>query len=181
MNKLKKSIFLSLWVYSLISCLLVILIFFLSHHPKNNFKDEKYQCFVKRVIDGDTLVAICNDFSSKPLKIRLSDIDAPEISQSIWGEKSSLFLRQLIARAKNKVGIYFNGTDVFNRSLGVIMIAEKDINYLMVKKGMAVVYSRYHPPKNYLQAMQSAKNKKLGIWSQSGLQQNPQRYRRLAH
>ncbi len=138
-----------------------------------------YSCNISRIIDGDSVIALCSELSDKPLSVRLLYIDAPELSQIPWGEQSKATLNNLVKQNNQKVNIIFIGKDVYNRYLGELFIGKKSVNQLMVEKGRATVYPRYNPPQNYLSAMQQAKSQQLGIWKTDGLQQNPQRYRRL--
>ncbi len=140
---------------------------------------QGYGCVVHRVIDGDSVIAVCHTLSSQALSIRLRYIDAPELSQIPWGEDSKIALTTLLARQQNQTQIRFNGQDVYQRYLGELFVDGQSVNQTLVKRGKARVYRRYHPPPSYISAMQTAKQQQLGIWQKPGLQQNPQRYRRL--
>ncbi len=172
--------------YVVVTSLIVISIFLYqkkTHHTTQPIPitQQLYSCAVYRVIDGDSVISLCDELSDKPLSVRLLHIDAPELSQIPWGEQSKATLKHLLKQNKDKVNILFTGKDVYNRYLGELFIGNKQlVNQLMVEQGRATVYPRYHPPKKYLFAMQKAKQQGLGIWQTEGLHQNPQRYRRLA-
>ncbi len=172
--------------YVVVCSLIVISIFLYqkkTHHTTQPIliTQDLYSCKVYRVIDGDSILSYCNDLSDKKLSVRLLHIDAPELTQIPWGVQSKVALKNLLKQYNNKVEILFSGKDVYNRYLGELFIGNKlSVNRIMVQQGQATVYPRYYPPKNYLSAMRKAKKQRLGIWQTDGLQQNPQRYRRLA-
>ncbi len=171
--------------YVVISSLIVISIFLYqkkTYHITQPIPitQDLYSCEVYRIIDGDSILSHCNGLSDKKLSVRLLYIDAPELTQIPWGVQSKVALENLLKQYNNKVNILFSGKDVYNRYLAELFIGNKlSVNQLMVRQGKAIVYPRYHPPENYLSAMQKAKQQRIGIWQTEGLHQNPQRYRRL--
>lgn len=145
-----------------------------TNSPASLSEVGEYQCLPVRIIDGDSVIVNCND---EQISVRLIHIDAPEMRQQPWGKAAKNYLRQQL-RDKSLL-IQLSGKDIYQRYLGQIFIGETDINLLLVSLGYARVYQRYKPPKHYLQAMQKAKLQQLGIWRVGGLQQDPQRWRRL--
>jgi len=109
------------------------------------------QCFVNRVLDGDTIEIIYfhptmlrGKFENIQRKIlRLADIDAPEIHSKDIKEKekgniSKEFLSSLIL---NKVVlIRFVKEEKYGRLMGTIFLNEEDINNKMIQNGMAREY-----------------------------------------
>ncbi len=170
--------------YLLVSFLIVISIFLYKKDSQLTYSAPNiglsYDCFVNRVIDGDSVVANCDALSKQNLSIRLLHIDTPELSQYPWGDNSRLFLNDLLRKNDRKITVVFNGRDIYNRYLAEIFIGNKSINLILAEKGLARVYENYNPPVQYVQAMAKAKQQKLGIWQERGLQQDPQRYRRLS-
>lgn len=136
---------------------------------------DTYSCRVKTVLDGDSLIANCGN---KVVEIRLQHIDAPELLQDKWGIQSRQQLKKILAN-KTFTAV-FHEIDVYQRYIATISIADIDVNQLMVEQGYARVYSKYHPPVQYIQSMKNAKSNRLGIWQTEGLQQDPQRFRRLS-
>ena len=121
----------------------------------------KYPATVIRVIDGDTVVVITEQ--KKKIRIRLIDIDAPELGQP-FAKKSRQHLSSLIAN--KQVIIQESGKDTFNRKLATIFYCEDNINELMVKKGYAWAY-RYNKIASNPEMVKferQAKQKKLGLW-----------------
>lgn len=123
---------------------------------------------VVNVSDGDTVTILINEAES--IKVRLSEIDAPEKSQP-WGNKSKQALMALIANKNVTVGI--NGKDRYGRILGTIYLKETNINKLMVQNGDAWAYTKYVTDQEYFLLQQLAKTQKIGLWSISDDQTIP--------
>lgn len=160
-----------------ISSLITIAIFLFSESmfsTLNNDFAAFTNCRVLRVIDGDSVKVDCQ---GQEFHLRLQHIDAPEIPQIPWGDSARHALSRLL---QQPVNVALHGKDIYGRYLATLTRQEFDINLALVQQGQARVYSRYQPPNKYKQAMQVAKSKRLGIWQKSGLQQNPQRWRRLS-
>ena len=101
---------------------LAFILIFLSE----NINSEEYIGVVTKIIDGDSVVIIHDNILKK---IRLSYIDAPEISQD-YGEDSKYFLTNLLLdkivlvdfnRKDKMVDIYLIYTFIMTRSLFILM------------------------------------------------------------
>ena len=119
---------------------------------------------ILRVIDGDTVSA---ESQGTQIKIRLSEIDAPEMDQP-FGTNSKKCLSELI-RENSGLKFKSDGQDSYGRSLGWLMADQINLNYEMVKRGCAWVYDRYVVNKTIYSFQNGARLKKLGLWSS----QNP--------
>jgi micrococcal nuclease len=136
---------------------------------------------VVEVYDGDTLGVIINN---KREKVRLTGIDAPETGQPPWGAMAKQYLQTLVSKADWQVKLEFDvdQRDQHGRILAYLSTPDgKHINLLMVKNGYAMLYTI--PPNvryaNELAAAQTeARKKKIGIWSDQGLNERPADYRR---
>ena len=126
-------------------------------------------CDVKRVSDGDTLWVECN---GQREKLRLHCIDAPEMGQMPWGERSRDHLSSLIGR---QLHIEYRATDKYGRTVAKVRDGVVDVGARMVLDGFAVVYPKYCPPSetDYYSHERHAKKRHLGLWSQPGLQSTP--------
>ncbi len=114
-----------------------------------------------RVVDGDTIYVSSDlDF----LKIRLSDIDTPELNQA-YGNEAKRYLSNLIYN--KKVSIRISSTDRYGRHIGRIFLNDVDINSLLVEKGLAWVYRKYTKDQSLIALESSARTKKLGLWANS--------------
>ena len=129
-----------------------------------------------RVIDGDTIEINKNH-------IRLVGIDAPESKQKcldknyfeyLCGEVSTAFLKKLI-EDKN-VECSYEEKDIYSRYLGSCKLGEMNINYEMVKNGMAVIYNLKDADDELKNLESMAQNKKLGVWQ--GAFEEPKQYRK---
>ena len=97
--------------------------------------------------DGDTCYIY---FKGEKLKIRLLELDTPEISQpkcakeKKWGIRSRDFVNNLIKRATKiefKTEYEF---DYFGRMLSYLIIDGQDLSELLVKNNLGVVYKKGH-------------------------------------
>lgn len=136
---------------------------------------------VVEVHDGDTVSVIIN---RKKEKVRLIGIDAPEIGQRPWGEKAKKYLETLLSLSGWKVTLEFDveQRDKYGRILAYLRTDHGEIiNLLMLKHGYAMLYTV--PPNvkyvNELQdAQKEAREKRRGIWSEKGLKEKPEDYRK---
>lgn len=116
---------------------------------------------VIKVADGDTITVL--DVDNKKHKIRLAKIDAPELKQS-YGIKSKNYLKSLIYNKPIKV--LYSSIDRYKRILGIVYLGDKEINLIMLENGLAWHYYTDKTP-SYIQAEKSARDKKIGLWSES--------------
>jgi micrococcal nuclease len=123
---------------------------------------------VVKVSDGDTDTLLVN--GPETIKVRLSEIDAPETNQP-WGNKSKQALSLLIA-TKN-VTVSTTGKDRYGRTLGTIYLQQENINKLMVQNGNAWAYTKYVEDQGYFRLQEQAKTQKVGLWSLSTDQVTP--------
>ena len=112
------------------------------------------------VTDGDT---VRGKYADEMIKIRLAEIDAPELKQS-FGIESKNCLKKLIKQSDGKVFFKFKEKDRYKRHVGWIYSENLDINLEMIKKGCAWVYDRYAERKVLFKHQNMAKQNKLGLW-----------------
>lgn len=112
------------------------------------------------VHDGDTLTVLSPDNIQH--KIRLAQIDAPELSQD-WGKVSKQALSDLVF--KKRVTIEIQSTDRYGRLVGKVYQGETDIGRAQIKAGMAWVYVNYNHDPTLVELEKKARSSKRGLWS----------------
>ena len=115
---------------------------------------------VERVIDGDTIVF--QGIGTKTQRVRLADIDTPELDQP-WGEEAKAALKVWAENRKAEIRIV--DTDRYGRSVATLRIDGENINRRLVTEGHAWVYRRYLRDRTLLSPEASAKASGLGLWS----------------
>ena len=115
------------------------------------------------ITDGDSLKGI---YKNELIKIRLAEIDAPELKQS-FGLDSKNCLINLVQESNNKVFFKFKEKDRYDRHVGWIYSEDLDINLEMVKKGCAWVYDRYVKRKVLFKHQDNARENNIGLWKNS--------------
>ena len=129
---------------------------------------------IPKIIDGDTIYIYS-------IKIRLKDIDAPEMKQKCKRNKVDYFCgveskNQLKKKIdKSKIKCISSGKDRYNRYLATCFRGNINLNKWMVKNGFAVAYRRYS--KSYVADENFAKEEKLGLWR--GTFVKPEKWRKL--
>ncbi len=114
-----------------------------------------------KIYDGDT-VTVMFPGESKPKRVRLYGIDAPEMDQP-GGKEAREALVELIG--KKEIAIDSQGTDVYGRTIGIVLADQQDLCLEMLKLGRVWYYREYAKQrKDYAEAEAKAKEQKLGIW-----------------
>ena len=157
----------------------VVAISYVLHEPKAlpsaTAKGAELVCAVKAVFDGDTLLADC---AGGEVKVRVFGIDAPEMKQEPWGDRSREALRGLLPRF-GSIELRVMDRDRYDRTVAQVRVGERDIGLEMVRQGRAVVYEQYNDSPAYRQAQAEARQARRGIWGKPGGQQDPAAWRRL--
>ncbi|HUQ94170.1 MAG TPA: thermonuclease family protein [Bryobacteraceae bacterium] len=112
------------------------------------------------VHDGDTVTLLTAD--KRQLRIRLSEIDAPEKRQP-YGTKSKQELSALCF-GKTAVAAYVD-TDRYGRMVARLHVDGIDINAEMVRRGAAWVYRKYAKDPTFPALEAAARDAKRGLWS----------------
>jgi endonuclease YncB( thermonuclease family) len=121
---------------------------------------------VVKIQDGDTLTVLTSD--KQEHRIRLAGIDAPERNQP-FGTRARQTLASL-AFGKNVV-VEFGKRDRYGRTIGKVLVNDRDINLEQVRHGLAwhyKFYQREQSPEDrnaYASAELEARSKHLGLWT----------------
>jgi endonuclease YncB( thermonuclease family) len=122
---------------------------------------ERYcNVLVVKVYDGDTFTA---DISGKITRIRLANIDAPELDQP-GGIVARDFLCDVIFN--KKVCVDKQSVDMYQRWIANVYVDDFLLNRLLVLSGNAWVYVGYNKDFLLKKMEDQAKASKLGIWGQ---------------
>jgi len=113
------------------------------------------------VHDGDTITVLTPD--NVQLKIRLVEIDAPEIKQP-FGQQSKQALSALVFG--KSVEIRPTGKDRYGRTLARVFVDGTDVNLAMVKAGMAWRFDKYSKDGAFQTAQQEAQRARRGLWAE---------------
>lgn len=129
--------------------------------------------------DGDTLRLFRNHENSvSEVRVRLAYIDAPEMSQGIWGTRARAYLRTLLY-VNEPVNVIIYGTDDYQRIIAEVIRWRGYANcgLRLVQGGYAALREAPEGRPEYQAAQTEAQTRKRGIWSVPGLQQTPWTYR----
>jgi len=130
------------------------------------------------VIDGDTVLVLRY---GHPLKIRLADIDAPEVAHAgsqksqRYGPASRDALKRLVLHKRVKVDTL--AVDKYGRIVALLELGTLNINEEMVRLGMAWEYSHFHSDRHYIALQRQARQARRGLWQQAD-PEPPWRWRR---
>ncbi|NDC64825.1 MAG: hypothetical protein EBZ59_12785, partial [Planctomycetia bacterium] len=113
------------------------------------------------VHDGDTLT--CLDENNQQQKVRLAEIDAPELGQD-FGKVSREALASMVFG--KTVEVVDEGKDRYGRWIGHVLVNGTDVNREMVATGNAWHYAAYSKDKSLAQLQADARGKQIGLWAQ---------------
>jgi endonuclease YncB( thermonuclease family) len=117
---------------------------------------------VVSVHDGDTLTVLVE---SRQMKIRLADIDAPELGQP-FGSNSKRSLSDMCFGKIASVDVRTH--DRYQRAVAQVTCAGTDANAEQVRRGYAWAYARYARRDSPLHSLQAqAQSAQRGLWSDS--------------
>ncbi len=155
-------------------------------------REEYYvtQVWVVHVTDGDT-VHVIPEGETKPVKVRLGGIDAPEMDQP-FGEQSRDLLTTLamgreltldvactLSNPDCPGGPACTCTDIYGRLVGVLHDGnwKESVNKQMVESGMAYAWPTFGQVFGCHNAQRRARQKREGIWKRFGGEVRPWSHR----
>lgn len=124
----------------------------------HNWRQRHNRGVRARAGDGDTLeVALA---TGRRVRVRLADIDAPELDQPL-GKASRAALARLV---KNKeLWLARRGRDVYGRLVCRVLVDGQDVALPLLETGMA--YALPGAPYRYRRAQRKARGVRAGVWS----------------
>ncbi len=111
--------------------------------------------------DGDTVT--CLDENNQQQKIRLAEMDAPEMGQD-FGQVARDSLADLVFG--KTVEVQDEGKDRFGRWIAHLSVNGVDVNRQMIATGNAWHYAAYSKDTSLATAQEQAKSQRLGLWAQ---------------
>jgi endonuclease YncB( thermonuclease family) len=121
---------------------------------------EPFPAQVISVHDGDTLTVVAQ---GKPLRVRLADVDAPELRQS-YGLRSKQSLADLCLDKQAHVSVVSH--DRSGAALGRVVCDGVDASAEQVQRGMAWVYQRRASSASPLYFLEDqAQRAREGLWA----------------
>ncbi len=141
----------------------------------NVLSAEEFNAKVIAVMDGDTIMVLRD---SAKIKIRLANIDAPEVGHAGMGDKSpnsqkdqafGLASRESLLEMvrKKQVRINSQAVDQYGRTVATVLLDGHNVNEEQVRRGMAWEYTHYHGDRGYIALQSEAQQARRGLWSQS--------------
>jgi len=136
---------------------------------------EEFAAKVIAVLDGDTVLV---KRAGGPVKIRLAEIDAPEVAHAGMGDQphssqkgqayGSDSRRSLADMVLGKqVQVNSQATDQYGRMVAHLSIDGLDVNAEQIRRGMAWEYSHFHSNRALIALQQQAKQDARGLWAQA--------------
>lgn len=119
-----------------------------------------YEARVVGVHDGDTLTALTAE--RHQVKVRLSDIDCPELRQP-FGYRAKQALSDLVFG--RTVDVAPRTTDRYGRTIGTISVGGVGVNASLVEQGMCRVYTQYNHDPSLPAVEDAARTAHRGLWS----------------
>ena len=170
-------------LFPTIKSLSVVIMLLLLFGCKQKIAANNYA--VKRVSDGDTLVA--SDAAGKDIKVRFACVDAPEIAhtnaeknsknsaqknQFNWGNQAQQRMQQLVKQGDGRIVLTVTDTDRYGRQISEIRLPNGTfVQEVLTREGLAMVYHPYLkncPSASILeQAEAEAKKNRRGVWGDS--------------
>ncbi len=113
------------------------------------------------VYDGDTVT--CLDENNQQQKIRLAEMDAPEMGQD-FGQVARDSLADFVFG--KTVEVQDEGKDRYGRWIAHLSVNGVDVNRQMIATGNAWHYAAYSKDTSLATAQEQAKAQRLGLWAQ---------------
>lgn len=126
-------------------------------------------CKVIDVSDGDTFTCFTDE--NEEVKVRLAEIDAPEMNQP-YGDRSKQSLFSLISSEMVRLDV--QDTDRYGRTVArVKRVDGVDVNAEQIRRGAAWAYPKYLKDKTLKVFELEAKNSQQGLWALPASDQMP--------
>ena len=115
---------------------------------------------VVKVADGDTITVLVS--GTTQVKVRLSEIDAPEYGQD-FGQKSKEALADRVFG--KEVRVVTHGKDRYGRVIGDVFVGPTNVNEKLVEDGWAWNFLKYSKSERLALLEKQARDAKRGLWA----------------
>lgn len=115
---------------------------------------------VEAVNDGDTVT--CLDTKGRRVRIRMQNIDAPELDQPGGGAARAALVAKL---SGGRVRVEGDARDQHGRLLGTLLIDDRDVNREMVADGWAWAFTGFVDDEELIAAESAARRARRGLWA----------------
>ena len=129
--------------------------------------------------DGDT-IRVSSPSGTNKTTVRLACIDAPETSQTPYGNDARQGLQEQLPIG-TEISLSPKATDRYGRTVAEVLKGKTNINQALVATGAAFVYWQYIQGcdrETHSRLENEARLKSLGVWAVPGGIQRPWDYRR---
>lgn len=144
---------------SLLRCFLAGVLLLLSAPVLSTSGHTDVRYTVSNVYDGDTVEL--KTHTGDRLKLRLTDIDAPERNQA-FGQKARRALTKLCKGSA--ISVELAGKDKYNRHLGKLQCNQTDASLYMAEHGYAWHNDKYSDNLAIKNAAAAARRMHIGLW-----------------
>jgi micrococcal nuclease len=127
--------------------------------PPNHIQEFTAKVIV--VLDGDTVLVLRK---GGPMKIRLAEIDAPEMAQPFGLASRNTLAEKVLHK---QVWVSTLAVDKYGRIVSQLKVNGLSVNEEMVRRGMAWEYSFHHSDRRYIALQNEAKLAGRGLWTQN--------------
>ena len=152
-----------------------LMLFLLLACAYNLARSETFTAKIIAVLDGDTVLI---RRAAGVTKIRLAEIDAPEVAHAGMGGKPPHSQKAQAFGAASQhslsdmvlgkqVKITSQAVDQYGRMVAHLSMDGLDVNAEQIRRGMAWEYSSFHSNKTLLALQEEARKNSLGLWEQS--------------
>ena len=125
------------------------------------FQSDAITAKVIGIKDGDTIEIL---WEGKPQTVRLLDIDCPEKKQDFGNRAKQFTASFCFGKTVTLIG---HKKDRYKRLLATVLVGDKNLNEALLNAGMAWHFVKYSNSKYYAALETTARNSRLGLWSQN--------------
>ena len=124
---------------------------------------KPFNGLVVTVADGDT-VEVIPDGEQAPIRIRLEEIDTPELDEP-YGRDAMIYTRILLL--KKRVHIEGHDVDRYERLVARVTTAGRDVSLALLQMGLACHFSQFTSDPALARAAERARAQGSGFWARS--------------